>query len=73
LVITHVNSEHPLLEGQTVTTIGDDRGMLPFLPIGTIEKVLSSASDPFQSAEVRIALHVRNGMPVSVLQNGEVR
>lgn len=73
LVITHVNSEHPLVEGQVVTTVGDDKGMIPFLPVGTVIKVLSSASDPFQRAELRIALHARNDMPVSVLQNGESR
>lgn len=73
LVITHVNSEHPLIEGQVVTTVGDDKGMVPFLPVGTVVKVLSSASDPFQRAELRIALHTRNDMPVSVLQNGELQ
>ena len=68
VILSHVNSSSHLEKGQVITTTGDGEGVLPFIPVGKILRVVSSPSEPFQRAELDFLIHPTNGMAVSVLQ-----
>lgn len=68
VILSHINSLSSLEKGQVVTTTGDGEGILPFIPLGKILRVVSSPSEPFQRAELDLLIHPTNGMAVSVLQ-----
>ncbi len=70
VILSHINSPSHLEKGQVVTTTGNGEGILPFIPLGKIFRVINSASEPFQRAELEFLVHPTNGMTVSVLQTG---
>ena len=70
VILSHINSPFPLEKGQIVTTTGDGEGILPFIPLGKILRMVNSPSEPFQRAELEFLVHPTNGMAVSVLQTG---
>jgi cell shape-determining protein MreC len=57
--------------GQIVTTVGQVEGVLPFIPVGRIQQVISMSSEPFQTAIVELLVQPTNGMGVSVLQTAK--
>lgn len=67
VVLTHLDSQAKIVEGLIVTTVGDDRGLLPFIPLGRVSRVLSSESEPSQRVEIELLITPTNGMPVVVL------
>lgn len=72
IILSHINSPSRLEKGQVITTTGDGEGILPFIPLGKIFRVVNSPSEPFQRAELDLLIHPTNGMAVSVLQTGFV-
>src|SRR3989338_10098781 len=70
VILSHITVSSSLEKGQVITTIGDGEGILPFIPVGKILRVIHSASEPFQRAELDLLIHPTNGMSVSVLQTG---
>jgi cell shape-determining protein MreC len=68
VVVEHLSQTLPIVEGQEIVTAGDQGGIIPNIPIGTIQSIQSAPSDPFISASVRLYVQVKHGLPVAVLQ-----
>lgn len=69
VMLTHVRPDASLKEGQIVTTFGSSDGILPYVPIAKVKKVLSSPADPFHRASLELLIIPKDGGVVSVLQN----
>jgi len=70
LMLTHIRPDAILTIGHTITTFGSDEGILPYIPLGRVSRIISSPSDPFQRTIIDPLIMVRDGDAVSVLQNG---
>lgn len=68
-ILTHVRPDVVLKEGQVVTTFGSSEGILPYVPIAKIKKILSSPADPFHRASLELLIIPKDGDAVSVLKN----
>jgi rod shape-determining protein MreC len=71
LVVSHMSVQAHMQAGQIVTTVGQVEGVLPFIPVGRIQQVISMSSEPFQTAIVELLVQPTNGMGVSVLQTAK--
>lgn len=68
-ILTHIRPDVVLKEGQVVTTFGSSEGILPYVPIAKVKKVLSSPADPFHRASLELLIIPKDGDAVHVLQN----
>lgn len=73
VVLTHVRPDAKLAVGQTITTFGNADGVLPYTPIAKVKELFGTPSDPFQRAHIELLIIPRDGIAVSVLQNGEAQ
>ena len=54
-VLEYVRPDAQLHRGDVIVSFGDEEGIVSGIPIGTIDEVVSSPSDPFQRATVQWA------------------